>query len=299
MTGTRSSSGGRRTTVETVRILGIDTPETRHLEHNLPYAQSFGPEARGFAQGAFAAATQVELLRASTLDPYGRSLGYLFLNGRNYSVLVVQARLSAETVTFYGDNGLPERGGRGAGRGEGGRPGALRAPPRLPRPHEGRVEVDEGEGARGRAVGRARLKTPPRRLLLPLGLAAGSPRPLGHLRRLPLPPLRRLPPRDLARPRRRRHRRTNRLDRPQLRRGRGLPHPRRLAVPHPERGLPRKPALGGRFPAAGRTAHAGPVGDRGRRRLHPRGHARVRAHLVRLPLRPRRRRSCSWASPPG
>ena len=93
--------------LETVRILGIDTPETRHLEHNLPYAQSFGPEARAFAQGAFAAATQVELVRASTVDPYGRSLGYLFLNGRNYSVLVVQARLSAETVTFYGDNGLP------------------------------------------------------------------------------------------------------------------------------------------------------------------------------------------------
>jgi endonuclease YncB( thermonuclease family) len=94
--------------LEIVRILGIDTPETRHLEHNLPYAQSFGPEARGFAQGAFATATQVEILRASTVDPYGRSLGYLFLNGRNYSVLVVQARLSAETVTFYGDNGLPK-----------------------------------------------------------------------------------------------------------------------------------------------------------------------------------------------
>jgi endonuclease YncB( thermonuclease family) len=92
---------------EIVRILGIDTPETRHLEHNLPYAQSFGPEARAFAQGAFAVANQVELLRASTIDPYGRTLGYLFLNGRNYSVLVVQARLSAETVTFYGDNGLP------------------------------------------------------------------------------------------------------------------------------------------------------------------------------------------------
>jgi micrococcal nuclease len=93
--------------LETVRILGIDTPETRHLEHDLPYAQSFGPEARAFGQGAFAAATQVELLRASTIDPYGRSLAYLFLNGRNYSVLVVRARLSAETVTFYGDNGLP------------------------------------------------------------------------------------------------------------------------------------------------------------------------------------------------
>jgi endonuclease YncB( thermonuclease family) len=93
---------------ETIRILGIDTPETRHLEHNLPYAQPFGPEARGFAQGAFAAATQVDLVRAPTLDPYGRTLGYLFVNGRNYSVLVIQARYSAETVSFYGDNGLPK-----------------------------------------------------------------------------------------------------------------------------------------------------------------------------------------------
>ena len=92
--------------LEIVRILGIDTPETRHLEHDLPYAQPYGPEARSFARGAFATATQVELLRAATVDPFGRSLGYLFLNGRNYSVLVVQARLSAETVTFYGDNGL-------------------------------------------------------------------------------------------------------------------------------------------------------------------------------------------------
>ncbi len=97
-----------RDDLETVRILGIDTPETRHLEHDLPYAQPFGPEARGYAQGALAAATQVELLRSSTLDPYGRTLGYLFLNGRNYSVLVVQARLAVETVSFYGDNGLPK-----------------------------------------------------------------------------------------------------------------------------------------------------------------------------------------------
>ncbi len=138
--------------LETVRILGIDTPETRHLEHNLPYAQSFGPEARAFAQGAFAVATLVELLRAGTLDPYGRSLGYLFLNGRNYSVLVVQARLSAETVTFYGDNGLPNEAAEVLAAAKTAGPVPFE-PPRLPRPHEGRVEMDEGEGARGRAVG--------------------------------------------------------------------------------------------------------------------------------------------------
>ena len=78
-----------------------------HATFWIPYAQSFGPEARAFALGAFATATQVELLRSSTVDQYGRTLGYLFLNGRNYSVLVVQARLAAESVTFYGDNGLP------------------------------------------------------------------------------------------------------------------------------------------------------------------------------------------------
>jgi len=93
--------------LETVRILGIDTPETRHLAHDIPYAQPFGPEARAFAQGAFAAASRVELLRAATLDPYGRTLGYLFLDGVNFSVLVVRARLAEETVGRYGDNGLP------------------------------------------------------------------------------------------------------------------------------------------------------------------------------------------------
>jgi endonuclease YncB( thermonuclease family) len=92
---------------EIVRILGIDTPETRHLEHNIPYGQEFGEQARTFALGAFAAASQVELLRSATLDPFGRTLGYLFVNGRNYSALVVGARLAEETVSHYGDNGLP------------------------------------------------------------------------------------------------------------------------------------------------------------------------------------------------
>jgi endonuclease YncB( thermonuclease family) len=92
---------------EIVRVLGIDTPETRHLEHNLPYHQSFGVEAQAFARGAFAGASQIELLRATTVDPYGRTLGYIFLNGRSYSLLVVEARLAYESVSHYGDNGFP------------------------------------------------------------------------------------------------------------------------------------------------------------------------------------------------
>lgn len=92
---------------EIVRILGIDTPEVRRLEHNLPFDQPFGPEARAFAQGAFAAATEIELLRAPMLDPYDRTLAYLFINSKNYSVLAIKARYSDETIGRYGDNGLP------------------------------------------------------------------------------------------------------------------------------------------------------------------------------------------------
>ncbi|MDR3620815.1 MAG: thermonuclease family protein [Paludisphaera borealis] len=95
--------------VETVRILGIDSPETRHDEHNIPFDQPFGLEARAYAQGAFATATTVELVRASMLDPYERTLGYLILNGKNYSTLIVKARLAEESVTHYGDNGLPKQ----------------------------------------------------------------------------------------------------------------------------------------------------------------------------------------------
>ena len=93
---------------ETVRILGIDTPETRHVEHDIPFDQPFSREASAFARGVFAMAEKVELLRASTVDPYDRTLGYVFVNDRNYSVLVLSARLAVETVSHYGDNGCPE-----------------------------------------------------------------------------------------------------------------------------------------------------------------------------------------------
>jgi endonuclease YncB( thermonuclease family) len=50
---------------------------------------------------------RIDLLRSAFLDRYGRTLGYFFLDGRNYSVLVIEAGLSRETITHYGDNGLP------------------------------------------------------------------------------------------------------------------------------------------------------------------------------------------------
>lgn len=97
---------------ETVRILGIDTPEVQYLPHNLPFDQPFGREASGFAKGAFAVAAEIELLRCDTKDPYGRTLAYVFLDGKNYSELIITARLAAESVSQYGDNGFPEEAKR-------------------------------------------------------------------------------------------------------------------------------------------------------------------------------------------
>jgi micrococcal nuclease len=115
---------------EIVRILGIDTPETRHLEHDIPYAQPFGEEARAFAEEAFGGARRVELLRSVTLDPYGRTLGYVFLDDENYSVLIVRARLAVESVSHYGDNGLPEEAAAVLAAAEAAGPVAFEAPHR-------------------------------------------------------------------------------------------------------------------------------------------------------------------------
>jgi len=94
--------------IERVRILGIDTPEVAHHSMGWFDDQPFGPEATAFAKGVFSMAESVELLRSAEPDGYGRTLGYLFINGRNYSVLAVKAGYAVETVSHYGDNGLPE-----------------------------------------------------------------------------------------------------------------------------------------------------------------------------------------------
>ena len=92
---------------EVVRILGIDAPEVQHLEHDLPFPQPFGEQAAGFLRGCLAVCDEVRILRAKDEDPYGRTLAYLFLDGKNYSALVVRARLAVANVDHYGDNGLP------------------------------------------------------------------------------------------------------------------------------------------------------------------------------------------------
>jgi micrococcal nuclease len=92
---------------EEVRILGIDAPEIAHPTHGRPFGQKEGPEALAFARRVFGQARVIELLRAATCDAYGRTLGYVFLDGKNYSEQILGARLAYETISVWGDNGLP------------------------------------------------------------------------------------------------------------------------------------------------------------------------------------------------
>jgi len=97
--------------VETVRFLGIDAPELYRGGRSAPPGPKNldprGAEARGFARGAFGVTRAVALLRCDRLDRYRRTLGYFFLDGRNFSALAVRAGYAHETISRYGDNGLP------------------------------------------------------------------------------------------------------------------------------------------------------------------------------------------------
>jgi len=93
---------------ERVRVLGIDAPEVANPRYPEHKAQPYGAEARAFARKYILGAGRLELLRAPKPDRYGRTLGYLFVDGVNYSVLAVANHMAESTVDRFGDNGFPE-----------------------------------------------------------------------------------------------------------------------------------------------------------------------------------------------
>ena len=106
---------------ETVRLLGIDAPEIKHRSNPWSVDQPFGPESLAFARRRILGAGRLELLRSPAHDRFGRTLGYLFADGINYSVLAVQSHLAEATIDRFGDSGLPaeaaevQAAARGAG----------------------------------------------------------------------------------------------------------------------------------------------------------------------------------------
>jgi micrococcal nuclease len=93
---------------ERVRLLGIDAPEVANPRYPSHQEQPYGAEAKAFARRVILGARRLELVRAPKLDRFERTLGYLFVDGVNYSVLAVENHMAESTVDRFGDNGFPE-----------------------------------------------------------------------------------------------------------------------------------------------------------------------------------------------
>jgi len=70
---------GRR---ETVRLLGVDTPETVHPRRPV---ECFGPEASAFTQSRLLGRTVRLTFDRVQRDPYGRLLAYVEVDGRRFN----------------------------------------------------------------------------------------------------------------------------------------------------------------------------------------------------------------------
>jgi|GEM_PF-893067 len=96
---------------ETVRILGIDAPEVRHRSNPNAADQPYGPESLAFARRHLLGASRLELLRAAHRDRFRRTLGYLFVDGVNYSTLAVENHMAESTIDRFGNSGFPREAG--------------------------------------------------------------------------------------------------------------------------------------------------------------------------------------------
>ncbi len=90
-----------------IRVLGVDTPETRSPGVGIFEDQAHGPEA--------AESTRVWILRAKRIElaedgrgRYGRRLAHVFIDGELLAVRLIRTGLGYETVSHFGDNGFPD-----------------------------------------------------------------------------------------------------------------------------------------------------------------------------------------------
>jgi micrococcal nuclease len=69
-------------TRDTVRLLGVDTPETHHPSEPV---ECFGPEASAHTRARLLGATVSVERDAEARDKYGRFLGYVYVDGARYN----------------------------------------------------------------------------------------------------------------------------------------------------------------------------------------------------------------------
>ncbi len=108
--------GGR---TDTVRLLGVDTPETHHPRKPV---ECFGPEAARFTRRALEGRTVRLEADVERRDRYGRRLAYVHVGGRRfnddllrlgYARLLVIAPNGAHARTMLGEELAARREGRG------------------------------------------------------------------------------------------------------------------------------------------------------------------------------------------
>lgn len=89
-----------------IRVLGIDTPEVPHFAAGKFLGQKFGKEATLYAREIVRKAKKVKYLPAGK-DKYGRTLAHILVDDELLAVALIKKGLAYESVTTYGDNGLP------------------------------------------------------------------------------------------------------------------------------------------------------------------------------------------------
>ena len=92
---------------EQIRILGVDTPETRHPDHGFMKDQPMGKKATRFTYNALKKAKRILIIRGGK-GYYGRTLAHVLLDGELLGVKLIKAGFAFENISRYGDNGMPE-----------------------------------------------------------------------------------------------------------------------------------------------------------------------------------------------
>jgi hypothetical protein len=92
---------------EPVRILGMDTPETKSPSVGIMEDQPYGRAAADSTRELMTRARLLEWIPDGR-DTYGRLLAHVLVDGELLSVKLIAMGLAYENVTYYGDNGFPD-----------------------------------------------------------------------------------------------------------------------------------------------------------------------------------------------
>lgn len=90
---------------ETVRVLGVDTPEVKSEGNCIYKDQKMGKEASEFTKKELLNAKRILLIKGEK-DVYGRRLAHVMIDGDLLAAKLIKAGLGYETISRFGTNGF-------------------------------------------------------------------------------------------------------------------------------------------------------------------------------------------------